>query len=241
MFLVSSLARRAAVTRNGAGRQAAGAVLAGPFRTEYLAEPAALATSMFHSSTPSPTTIVSVRKDGEVALVGDGQVSLGPTVLKGNARKVRRLGKEGEVVAGFAGSTSDALALMERLEMKLEQYPDQLSRACIELSKLWRTDKYLRRLDAVLIVANKDNTYELTGNGDVIEMTSDENGNSAMAVGSGGAFALAAARAFLSAGVDMSAQQIGEKSLGIAADICVYTNHEAVIETIPRQEDKEGK
>ena len=193
----------------------------------------------FHSSGARATTIVSVRKDGEVALVGDGQVSLGPTVLKGNARKVRRLGKEGEVVAGFAGSTSDALALMERLEMKLEQYPDQLSRACIELSKLWRTDKYLRRLDAVLIVANKDNTYELTGNGDVIEMTSDEHGNSAMAVGSGGTYALAAARAFLSTGVDMTAQEVGEKSIAIAADICVYTNHTTVVETIPQTKDAE--
>jgi ATP-dependent HslUV protease subunit HslV len=204
-----------------------------------VARRAVASAAPFHSSAARATTIVSVRKGGDVALVGDGQVSLGATVLKGNARKVRRLGKAGEVVAGFAGSTSDALALMERLEMKLEQYPDQLSRACIELSKLWRTDKYLRRLDAVLIVANKDNTYELTGNGDVIEMTSDENGNSAMAVGSGGAYALAAARAFLSLpDTGMTAQEVGEKSIAIAADICVYTNHTTVIETIPKAEDE---
>jgi len=179
-----------------------------------------------------------VRKDNQVAVVGDGQVSLGPTIMKPNAAKVRRLGTNKEIIAGFAGSTSDAMALMERLEMKLEQYPDQLMRACVELSKNWRTDKYLRRLDAVLLVANKDQTFELTGNGDVIEMTNDANGNSAMAIGSGGAYALSAARAFLSsADVKLNAQEIASQSISIAADICVYTNHTTIVETIANDDD----
>ena len=196
----------------------------------------------FNSSAPRATTIVAVRKDNHVAVVGDGQVSLGPTIMKPNATKVRRLGLNKEIVAGFAGSTSDAMALMERLEMKLEQYPDQLMRACVELSKNWRTDKYLRRLDAVLLVANKDQTFELTGNGDVIEMTNDANGNSAMAIGSGGAYALSAARAFLSTDVPLTAQEIAEQSISIAADICVYTNHTTIVETIaPKVEDATEK
>tara|TARA_B100000795_G_scaffold132459_1_gene98835 strand:- start:98 stop:763 length:666 start_codon:yes stop_codon:yes gene_type:complete len=194
---------------------------------------ATLNTRSFQSSTPSLTTIVTVRKDNQVAVVGDGQISLGPTIMKPNATKVRRLGVNKEIIVGFAGSTSDALALMDRLEMKLEQYPDQLMRACVELSKGWRTDKYLRRLDAVLLVANKDETYELTGNGDVIEMTTDEAGDGAMAIGSGGAYALAAARAYLSIDThSLTAKEIAEHSLGIAGDICVYTNKCAVVETI---------
>ena len=198
----------------------------------------ALARRAFHTSAPRATTIVAVRKDNQVAVVGDGQVSLGPTIMKPNAAKVRRLGTNKEIIAGFAGSTSDAMALMERLEMKLEQYPDQLMRACVELSKNWRTDKYLRRLDAVLLVANKDQTFELTGNGDVIEMTNDENGNSAMAIGSGGAYALSAARAFLSsADVKLNAQEIASQSISIAADICVYTNHTTIVETIANDDD----
>ncbi len=214
-----ALVRRAAAARHRPAARAARAARA----------------ALFHASAPAATTIVSVRKDGRVAVLGDGQVSLGPTVMKPNATKVRRLGPKGEIVAGFAGSTSDALALMERLEAKLEQYPDQLDRACVELSKLWRMDKYLRRLDAVLLVASQEKTYELTGNGDVIEMTSDENGNSAMAIGSGGAYALAAARALLGANVDMTALEVGERALGIAGDICVYTNHTHVVEQIPKE------
>jgi ATP-dependent HslUV protease subunit HslV len=200
----------------------------------------ALARS-FNSSAPRATTIVAVRKDNQVAMVGDGQVSLGPTIMKPNAKKVRRLGVNKEIVAGFAGSTSDAMALMERLEMKLEQYPDQLMRACVELSKNWRTDKYLRRLDAVLLVANKDQTFELTGNGDVIECTADEHGSSAMAVGSGGAYALSAARALLSRPeISLNAKDIAEQSIAIAADICVYTNHTTIVETISPEDEKEN-
>jgi len=206
--------------------------------TQQLAR--SVARRSFQSSAPRATTIVTVRKNDEVALVGDGQISLGPTIMKPNARKVRRLGPNKEIVAGFAGSTADALALMERLEMKLEQYPDQLMRACVEMAKAWRTDKYLRKLDAVLLVANKEQTFELTGNGDVIEMTSDENGSSAMAIGSGGAYALAAARAYLSMDTVMNAEEIARKSLSIAADICVYTNQCAVVETITEKDgDKE--
>ena len=194
----------------------------------------------FQSSAPRATTIVSVRKDNQVAVVGDGQISLGQTIMKPNATKVRRLGANKEIVAGFAGSTSDALALMERLESKLEQYPDQLMRACVELSKAWRTDKFLRRLEAVLLVANNEQTFELTGNGDVIEMTADENGNSAMAIGSGGAYAVAAARAYLSTDANMTAEEIATKSLEIAAGICVYTNECAVVETIdPKKDEKD--
>lgn len=170
------------------------------------------------------TTICSVRKGGQVVIGGDGQVSLGQTVIKSNARKVRRLGK-GDVIAGFAGATADAFTLFERLEAKLEQYPGQLTRAAVELAKDWRTDRYLRRLEAMMIVADKDVSLILTGTGDVLE---PEGG--VMAIGSGGNYALAAARAL--ADTDLPAEAIVRKAMRIAADICVYTNDNVVIETI---------
>jgi ATP-dependent HslUV protease subunit HslV len=171
------------------------------------------------------TTIITVRKGGKVVMAGDGQVSLGQTVMKGNARKVRRIGKGGEVIAGFAGATADAFTLLERLEKKLEQYPGQLMRAAVELAKDWRTDKYLRNLEAMMLVADKTVTLAVTGNGDVLE---PEHGT--MAIGSGGNFALAASLALLDS--DKSAEEVARKSLDIAADICVYTNHNLVIETL---------
>jgi ATP-dependent HslUV protease subunit HslV len=170
------------------------------------------------------TTIVTVRKAGRVVIAGDGQVSLGQTIMKGNAKKVRRLGK-GNVIAGFAGATADAFTLLERLETKLEQYPEQLTRACVELAKDWRTDRYLRRLEAMMIVADKSVTLALTGTGDVLE---PENG--VMAIGSGGNYALAAARALID--TDADAETIARKAMQIAADICVYTNHNVVVEAI---------
>ncbi|MBN8938189.1 MAG: ATP-dependent protease subunit HslV [Rhizobiales bacterium] len=170
------------------------------------------------------TTICSVRKDGKVVIGGDGQVSLGQTVIKANARKVRRLAK-GDVIAGFAGATADAFTLFERLEAKLEQYPGQLTRAAVELAKDWRTDRYLRRLEAMMIVADKDVSLILTGTGDVLE---PEGG--VMAIGSGGNYALSAARAL--ADTDLDAEAIVRKAMKIAAEICVYTNDNVVIETI---------
>ena len=170
------------------------------------------------------TTIVTVRKGGKVVIAGDGQVSLGQTIMKGNARKVRRLGK-GNVIAGFAGATADAFTLLERLETKLEQYPDQLTRACVELAKDWRTDRYLRRLEAMMLVADKSVTLALTGTGDVLE---PEHG--VMAIGSGGNYALAAARALMD--TDKDAEQIARKAMQIAAEICVYTNGNFVVETL---------
>lgn len=170
------------------------------------------------------TTIVTVRKNGIVAIGGDGQVSLGATVIKGNARKVRRLGK-GNVIGGFAGATADAFTLFERLEAKLEQYPGQLTRACVELAKDWRTDRYLRRLEAMMLVADATTTLVLTGTGDVLE---PEGG--VMGIGSGGNYALAAARAL--ADSSHSAEEIVRRSLGIAAEICVYTNTNVTIETL---------
>ena len=170
------------------------------------------------------TTIITVRKGGQVVMAGDGQVSLGQTVMKGNARKVRRLAK-GEVIAGFAGATADAFTLLERLEAKLEQYPDQLQRACVELAKDWRTDKYLRRLEAMMLVADKSLTLAVTGNGDVLE---PEHGT--MAIGSGGNYALSAARALID--VEADPEAIVRKAMKIAGDICVYTNHSLVIETL---------
>ncbi len=170
------------------------------------------------------TTILMVRRGGRVVIGGDGQVSLGQTVVKGNAKKVRRLAKGG-VIGGFAGSTADAFTLFERLEAKLEQYPGQLTRACVELTKDWRTDRYLRRLEAMMLVADKDVGLLLSGSGDVLE---PENG--IMAIGSGGNFALAAARAL--ADSDMDAEAIVRRSLGIAAEICVYTNSNIVIESL---------
>ena len=170
------------------------------------------------------TTIVTVRKGGKVVIAGDGQVSLGQTVMKGNARKVRRIGK-GNVIAGFAGATADAFTLLERLETKLEQYPDQLTRACVELAKDWRTDRYLRRLEAMMLVADRNVSLALTGTGDVLE---PEHG--VMAIGSGGNYALAAARALID--TDQDAEDIARKAMQIAADICVYTNHSVIVETI---------
>ena len=170
------------------------------------------------------TTILTVRKGGKVVVAGDGQVSLGNTVLKGNARKVRPLGP-GNVIAGFAGATADAMTLFERLEAKLEQYPTQLARACVELAKDWRTDRYLRRLEAMMIVADSSVSLVLTGTGDVLE---PEEG--VIGIGSGGNFALAAARALID--TDMSAEEIARKAMKIAADICVFTNENLVVETL---------
>ena len=171
------------------------------------------------------TTIISVRKEGRVVMAGDGQVSLGQTVMKGNARKVRRIGKGGDVIAGFAGATADAFTLLDRLEKKLEQYPGQLMRAAVELAKDWRTDKYLRNLEAMMIVADRQVTLAITGNGDVLE---PEHG--AIAIGSGGNYTLAAARALMDS--DRGAEEIARRAMDIAADICVYTNHSLVVETL---------
>jgi ATP-dependent HslUV protease subunit HslV len=174
------------------------------------------------------TTILMVRKGGRVVIGGDGQVSLGPTIMKGNARKVRRLAK-GAVIAGFAGATADAFTLFERLEAKLEQYPTQLLRACVELAKDWRTDRYLRRLEAMLLVADKEVSLLISGTGDVLEPEPSEQG-AVMAIGSGGNYALAAARALVD--VETDAETIVRKAMKIAGDICVYTNHSLVIESL---------
>lgn len=171
------------------------------------------------------TTIITVRKGGKVVIAGDGQVSLGPTVIKGNARKVRRIGKNGEVITGFAGATADAFTLLDRLEKKIEQYPDQLMRACVELAKDWRTDKYLRNLEAMMLVADKNVSLCVTGNGDVLE---PEDG--IMAIGSGGNYALAAARAL--SDTKKSAEDIATKAMQIAGEICVYTNNNLIIESL---------
>ena len=170
------------------------------------------------------TTILAVRKDGKTVIGGDGQVSMGPTIVKGNARKVRTLAG-GKVLSGFAGATADAFTLIERLEAKLEQYPEQLARACVDLAKDWRTDRYLRRLEAMLIVADKDAIFTVTGVGDVLE---PEYG--VAAIGSGGNYALAAARALMDSG--LSAEEIVRKAMGIAAEICVYTNGSLTVETL---------
>jgi ATP-dependent HslUV protease subunit HslV len=170
------------------------------------------------------TTILTVRKNGIVAIGGDGQVSIGQTIMKANAKKVRRLGK-GDVIGGFAGATADAFTLFERLESKLEQYPGQLLRASVELAKDWRTDRYLRRLEAMMIVADKQISLVLTGNGDVLEPEMGIAG-----IGSGGNYALAAARAL--ADGPLSAEEIVRKSLDVAADICVYTNRNVTVETL---------
>ncbi len=174
------------------------------------------------------TTILMVRKGGKVVIGGDGQVSVGETVMKANARKVRRLAK-GEVIAGFAGSTADALTLFERLEGKLEQYPGQLPRACVELGKDWRMDRYLRRLEAMLLVADKSVGFVLTGSGDVLEPEGDEHG-SAIAIGSGGNYALAAAPALLP--TESPAEDVVRRAMAIAASICVYTNTNLVLESL---------
>jgi ATP-dependent HslUV protease subunit HslV len=171
------------------------------------------------------TTILSVRRNGQVVVAGDGQVSLGQTVIKSNAKKVRRLG-DGSVLAGFAGATADAFTLFERLEAKLEQHPGQLTRACVELAKDWRTDRYLRRLEAMMAVADKNVSLVLTGTGDVLE---PEDG--LIGIGSGGSYALAAARALVTVeGLD--ARTIAERAMKIAAGICVYTNENVVIESL---------
>ena len=180
---------------------------------------------MSDNPTMHATTIVTVRKGNKVVIAGDGQVSLGQTIMKGNARKVRRIGKGGNVIAGFAGATADAFTLLERLEAKLEQYPDQLTRACVELAKDWRTDRYLRRLEAMMLVADKSISLALTGTGDVLE---PEFG--VMAIGSGGNYALAAARALMD--TDKDAEEIARKAMQIASDICVYTNNNFVVETL---------
>jgi ATP-dependent HslUV protease subunit HslV len=172
------------------------------------------------------TTILCVRKGGGVALGGGGQGSLGPTVIKGNARKVRRIGATNAVLAGFAGATADAFTLLERLEAKLERFPNQLERACVELAKDWRTDRYLRRLEAMLAVADADRSFTLTGNGDVLE---PEDG--VIAIGSGGNYALSAARALMDM-PELGAEAIARRSMKIAADICVYTNYNVIVETI---------
>jgi len=171
------------------------------------------------------TTILSVRRGNQVVVGGDGQVSQGNTVMKGNARKVRRLYND-KVIAGFAGGTADAFTLFERFEEQLEKHSGKLTRAAVELAKLWRTERALRRLEALLVVAESENSLIITGNGDVIEPE-----DSLMAIGSGGAFAQSAARALLD-NTDMNARDIVEKSLNIAASICVYTNHNLTIETL---------
>jgi ATP-dependent HslUV protease, peptidase subunit HslV len=170
------------------------------------------------------TTILTVRKGGKVVIAGDGQVSVGQTVIKHNAKKVRPLGKGG-VIAGFAGATADAFTLFERLEAKLDQYPSQLTRACVELAKDWRTDRYLRRLEAMMLVADKTTSLVLTGTGDVLEPESGLAG-----IGSGGNYALAAARALVD--TELSAEEIARKAMAIAADICVYTNNSITVEVL---------
>jgi ATP-dependent HslUV protease, peptidase subunit HslV len=178
------------------------------------------------SPTIHGTTVLSVRRNGKVVVAADGQVTFGQTVLKPNAKKVRRLGSGGTVIAGFAGATADAFALFERLEGKLEKHPGQLTRACVELAKDWRTDRYLRRLEAMMAVADKDVSLVLTGTGDVVEPV-----DALIGIGSGGPFALAAARAML-AETQLEAEAIARKSLKIAADLCIYTNDQITLETL---------
>jgi len=170
------------------------------------------------------TTILSVRKGAQVVIAGDGQVSLGNTVIKANAKKVRRIGK-GDVIAGFAGATADAFALFERLEAKLETYPGNLARACVELAKDWRTDRYLRRLEAMMAVADRNSSLVISGTGDVLEPE-----DAIIGIGSGGAYALAAARAL--AGMDLSAEDIARRAMKIAAGICVFTNENITLESL---------
>jgi ATP-dependent HslUV protease subunit HslV len=170
------------------------------------------------------TTILAVRKAGSTVIAGDGQVSMGQTIVKGNARKVRRLAG-GKVLAGFAGATADAFTLIERLEAKLDQYPDQLARACVDLAKDWRTDRYLRRLEAMLIAADSRSIFTLSGAGDVLEPESG-----IAAIGSGGGYALAAARALIDS--PMTAEEVARRAMAIAAEICVYTNNELTLERL---------
>jgi len=170
------------------------------------------------------TTILAVRTDKQVAMLSDGQVSMGQTVMKGNARKVRRIGG-GDILAGFAGATADAFTLFERLEQKLERFPNQLQRAAVELAKEWRTEKYLQKLEALLIVADKETTLVITGSGDVLEPEYP-----VVAVGSGGNYALSAARALVD--YEKDAETLGRKAMEIAADICVYTNAHFTVEVL---------
>ncbi|MGH7066603.1 MAG: ATP-dependent protease subunit HslV [Acetobacteraceae bacterium] len=183
-------------------------------------QPAAADPTLWHG-----TTIVAVRRDGAVAMAGDGQVSLGATVVKANARKLRRIGG-GTVLAGFAGATADAFTLLERLEAKLERFPGQLERASVELAKDWRTDRYLRRLEAMLAVVDRERSFLISGNGDVLE---PEDG--VIGIGSGGNFALAAARALLAV-PDLGAEEIVRRAIAIAAEICIYTNRNITLETL---------
>jgi ATP-dependent HslUV protease subunit HslV len=181
--------------------------------------------SIANPNTWHGTTVVCVRKNNKVVIAGDGQVTLGSTVIKTQARKVRRIG-DGKVIAGFAGATADAFALFERLEAKLEKYPDQLARACVELAKDWRTDRFLRRLEAMMAVADHSVSLVLTGTGDVLE---PEDG--IIGIGSGGSYALAAARALIA--IDhLDAEAIARRSVEIAADICIYTNNNIIVESL---------
>lgn len=175
------------------------------------------------------TTILCVRRGGQVALGGDGQVSMGNTRIKGNARKVRRL-YEDQIIAGFAGGTADAFTLFERFEGKLQKHGGNLARAAVEIAKDWRTDRYLRRLEALLLVADKESTYMISGNGDVMEPETFK-GGSVIGIGSGGPFAQAAARALVE-NTELGARDVVEKALHIAADVCIYTNHSLTIETL---------
>ncbi|KAI9986460.1 hypothetical protein PInf_025403 [Phytophthora infestans] len=190
-----------------------------------------LARSLFRAASSVRSTSLAAAPVNFAAaqcLIGDGQVSLGHTVVKPNAKKVRRIGEH--IVAGFAGSTADAFTLMERLEAKLDEYPGQLTRSCVELAKDWRTDKYLRRLEAILIVSDINQSYTLTGNGDVLEPH-----DGIIGIGSGGTYALAAARALIDQ--DLDAETIGRKAMKIAADICVYTNGNVVVEMLEEGKD----
>ena len=183
-----------------------------------------------HGLTPwHGTTIIGVRKNGRTVIAGDGQVSMGNTVMKPNARKVRRIGRDDKVVAGFAGATADAFTLFDRLEKKLEAYNGQLLRAAVELAKDWRTDKYLRNLEALMIVADADNLLVLTGNGDVLE-PEDIDGTVVTAIGSGGNYALSAARALSS--YEEDAEVIAKKAMAVAAEICVFTNDRVTVENV---------
>ena len=180
-----------------------------------------------NSQTIYGTTIVSIRRENHVVMAGDGQVTLGSQIMKGKARKIRRIGG-GKVLAGFAGATADAFALLERLETKLEQYPTQLARACVEMAKDWRTDRYLRKLEAMMIVADNQKTFLMSGTGDVIEPDDD-----VISIGSGGGFALAAAKGMLSVPyVALDIEVIAKRSLEIAAQMCIYTNDQIIIETL---------
>ena len=171
------------------------------------------------------TTVIAVKRNGKVAMAGDGQVTMGETVMKGNATKVRRI-YEGKVITGFAGATADAFNLFDKFEAKVKEYSGDLTRAAVELAKMWRTDKALRQLEALLLVANKEKILLISGTGDVIEPEND-----VLAIGSGGNYAYAAALAYLESS-DLSAKEIAEKSLKIAGDICIYTNHHVTVEEL---------